>query len=127
MLQVALLCGLDDNAKKALLKDPLEGGIHLHKLLKFLTVRSEEGEKRSGITLLGGTVSPLVDGNPGRYSTCLNTGICEARQPRKLAAVFAVLADKLLAQQSLCHDATRSLALSRPLAAASFVTQQKIP
>ena len=67
MLQVALLCGLNDDAKKSLLKGPAQGGAHLHKLLKFLTVRSEIGDKRSGITLLGGTVNPLVDGNPGRY------------------------------------------------------------
>lgn len=69
LLQVALLCGLDDTAKKAALNGPVEGGSHLHKLLKFLTVRSEVGDKRSGVTLLGGTVNPLVDGNPGRYCT----------------------------------------------------------
>lgn len=65
-LQVALVCGLDDAAKKDLLRGLAHGGAHLNKLLKFVTVRREKGSKRSGITLLGGPVDPAVDdGVPG--------------------------------------------------------------
>ena len=62
-LQVALLCGLDDAAKRDLLKGPTHGGSHLHNLLKFLTVRSEKGSTRAGITLLGGPHDPAADGD----------------------------------------------------------------
>lgn len=65
-LQVALVCGLDDAAKKDLMKGPSHGGSHLHNLLKFLTVRSEKDGSRTGITLLGGPVDAAADGDPSR-------------------------------------------------------------
>lgn len=62
-----MLCGLDDTAKEDLQKGVSEGGSHIHKLLKFLTVRHEKDGTRSGINLLGGVVNPAIDGNPSRF------------------------------------------------------------
>ena len=60
------MCGLDEAAKKDLVKGPAQGGSHLHNLLKFLTVRSEKEGSRTGITLLGGPVDTAADGDPSR-------------------------------------------------------------
>lgn len=66
-MQVALLCGLDEEAKKELIKGPAHGGEHLNKLLKFLSVRTEKGRERTGIALLGGAHDAKLDGaNPAR-------------------------------------------------------------
>jgi hypothetical protein len=39
LAQVMLLAGLDENAKKDVIKGPHHGGEHISKLLKFLTIR----------------------------------------------------------------------------------------
>lgn len=62
-----LLSGLDDDARKELLKGVHHGGQHLHQLLKFLTVRTETDKddgrvERSGITAIGGQHDPSLDG-----------------------------------------------------------------
>ena len=62
-LQVALFQGLDADARADLAKGVRDGGQHLNKLLKVLTVRSELNQERSGITLLGGPHNPELDGN----------------------------------------------------------------
>ena len=64
--QVALLCGLDEAAKKEVLKGANHGGSSLNKLLKFLTVRSEKGSSKEGICLVGGPVDVHTDGDPTR-------------------------------------------------------------
>ena len=61
--QVALLQGLNAEAKAELVKGVRDGGQHLNKLLKVLTVRSELNQERSGITLIGGAHDPDLDGN----------------------------------------------------------------
>lgn len=61
-MQVALFQGVDADAKAELAKGGREGGPHLNKLLKVLTVRSEVNHERSGITLLGGPHNPELDG-----------------------------------------------------------------
>ena len=53
----------DDSARAARLAGPAAGGQHLHKLLKFVTVRCEVGRVKSGIAMLGGPVDPAVDGD----------------------------------------------------------------
>ncbi|KAK9904952.1 hypothetical protein WJX75_006352 [Coccomyxa subellipsoidea] len=65
--RVVLLSGLDDYARKELLKGVHHGGQHLHQLLKFLTVRTETDKEdgrveRSGITAIGGQHDPSLDG-----------------------------------------------------------------
>ncbi|EIE19235.1 hypothetical protein COCSUDRAFT_49062 [Coccomyxa subellipsoidea C-169] len=65
--RVVLLSGLDDDARKELLKGVHHGGQHLHQLLKFLTVRTETDKddgrvERSGITAIGGQHDPSLDG-----------------------------------------------------------------
>ena len=59
-----ILCaGLDAAQQTALAEGPAApGGAHLHKLLKFLTVRAERGGKRGGIMCVGGPVDPALDG-----------------------------------------------------------------
>ena len=65
MSQVLLCAGLDEAAQKALTEGTSStGSDHLHKLLKFLTVRAERGGKREGIMCAGGPVDPAVDGDP---------------------------------------------------------------
>jgi hypothetical protein len=62
---VLLTSGLDEAAVKALHDGPgRAGGDHLHKLLKFVTLRMEKGASRSGIQAPGGPVDPAVDGDP---------------------------------------------------------------
>jgi len=66
-LQVVLLAGLDEDAVKELLKGVHHGGQHLHRLLKFLTVRTETDNdkgsvERSGITAIGGAYNAELDG-----------------------------------------------------------------
>lgn len=57
--------GLDEAAVKALHDGPARhNGDHLHKLLKFVTLRTEKGPSRSGIQAPGGPVDPAVDGDP---------------------------------------------------------------
>ena len=59
--------GLDEAAVKALHDGPgRAGGDHLHKLLKFVTLRTEKGPSRSGIQAPGGPVHPAVDGDPAK-------------------------------------------------------------
>ena len=48
---------------------PSHGGQHLHNMLKFLTMRSEKGATRSGITLVGGPHEPALDGPASRSCT----------------------------------------------------------
>jgi hypothetical protein len=64
---VVLTSGLDEEAKKDLLRGTHHGGQHLHQLLKFLTVRTEtDREKgrvdRSAITAVGGPHVSDIDG-----------------------------------------------------------------
>lgn len=59
-----LSVGLDGDARKAFLNGPAHGGEHLHRLLKFVTMRTERGRDRSGIQAPGGPVDPSVDGDP---------------------------------------------------------------
>ena len=61
-VQVALFQGLDADAKAELSKGVRDGGQHLNKLLKVLTVRNELNHERSGITLLGGPHNSELDG-----------------------------------------------------------------
>jgi hypothetical protein len=64
---VLLTNGLDEAAVKALHDGPgRHGGDHLHKLLKFVTLRTEKGASRSGIQAPGGPVDPAVDGDPAQ-------------------------------------------------------------
>lgn len=66
-MQVLLTNGLDEAAVKALHDGPgKHGGDHLHKLLKFVTLRTEKGPSRSGIQAPGGPVDPAVDGDPDK-------------------------------------------------------------
>ena len=67
--QVALLAGLDITGVEELRVGPSHGGQHLHNLLKFLTMRSEKGATRSGITLVGGPHDPALDGPACRFYT----------------------------------------------------------
>ncbi len=77
--QVLLCAGLDAAAQKALTEGTSNGGgDHLHKLLKFLTVRAERGGKREGIKCLGGPVDPAVDGDPA--DGCVAGPACSPRQ-----------------------------------------------
>lgn len=62
-VQVALLQGLNEEAKAELQKGVREGGQHLNKLLKFLTVRNDLNGVRSGITLAGGSHDADLDGS----------------------------------------------------------------
>lgn len=64
---MVLLAGLDEDARKELMKGVHHGGQHLHQLLKFLTVRTETDKddgrvERSGITAIGGPHDPALDG-----------------------------------------------------------------
>lgn len=62
--QVLLSVGMDGDARKAFLNGPAHGGDHLHRLMKFVTMRTERGRDRSGIQAPGGPVDPSVDGDP---------------------------------------------------------------
>ena len=74
--------GLDEAAVKALHDGPgKHGGDHLHKLLKFVTLRTEKGASRSGIQAPGGPVDPAVDGDPNK---------CACFPPRGLYSLPAV-------------------------------------
>ncbi|KAK9801969.1 hypothetical protein WJX73_003604 [Symbiochloris irregularis] len=75
--RVAFIQGMDADGQAELAKGVLEGGQHLNKLLKILTVRSEINHERSGITLLGGAHNPDLDGqvsgmgNKSLIKTCI--------------------------------------------------------
>ncbi len=63
-MQVLLTSGLDEEAVKALRAGAGHGGDHLHRLLKFVTLRTEKAHARSGIQAPGGPVELSVDGDP---------------------------------------------------------------
>ena len=73
---MALLAGLDVTGVEELRVGPSHGGQHLHNLLKFLTMRSEKGTTRSGITLVGGPHDPAIDGPASRFCTSHAHPLC---------------------------------------------------
>lgn len=68
---MALTTGLDEDAKKAVLRGVSHGGEHLSKALKFVTVRKEHKGVKSGLTLIGGPHDPKLDGAISASTKCV--------------------------------------------------------